>query len=89
MNEWTVYLTLASLAGTFALVVRPVIGLTQAITRLTTTVDSMSEELDRVARKNSDSHRRLWAHAEEQDARLCAHEKRLDRLGEGASCGNG
>ena len=80
MNEWTVYLVLASLAGTLALVVRPVIGLTQAITRLTATVEGMRSELDHLTGKNSEGHRRLWEHTEGQDRLLAEHERRLERL---------
>lgn len=78
--EWTVVTALAALTGLGAVIVKPIVSLTQSITQLTVVVERVEQELARQARRSQDSNRRLWAKNEEQDGRLDSHERRIDRL---------
>lgn len=77
MSEWTVVVVVGGLVSLGAAVIRPVVSLTRAITRLTVTVDELQKDAGALARKNSDSHEKLWRHNQKQDERLDNHERRL------------
>lgn len=91
--EWTVFTVLAAIAGLGATVGAPVVRLNASITRLTALLqalerrlDALEGDLDAQRAKAAESHRRLWAKAEEQDRRLGDHETRLRLLeGEGGT----
>lgn len=80
MNEWSVVLVISALLGMGVIICKPVVSLTQAITRLTSTAQQLDEKIDDINSKNHDSHKRLWDHNEEQDAQLVEHDKRISRL---------
>ena len=80
MNEWGVVLVISALLGLFAILAKPMISLTQAITKLTTTVEGIKADFDSMSVKNTESHRRIWEHNEDQDAQLADHDKRITRL---------
>ena len=83
--EWNVVGVLVTLAGLAAAVGGPVLKLNGSITRLTTLLQAIEHRLDEVelasqARHSQESHRRIWAHSDEQDERLEDHEKRITLL---------
>lgn len=87
MAQWDVVLVITSLVGLFLTVGVPIIGLNKTITTLNVRLDHMEKESNeqkteiaeqRAAAK--DSHRRIWAHNDEQDDRLDDHEKRITIL---------
>lgn len=80
MNEWAVVGVIVVLVGLFATVGAPIIKLISSITKLTTTVENLRENVDSVTRRNTDAHRRLWEHNEKQDAELREHGNRIERL---------
>lgn len=88
MNEWTVVTVLAALVALFTAVCIPMIKSikekakadqdnTVAMTELTVTMRSLSEKLTSLESNNTDSHRRLWAHNDEQDKKIHDHDKTL------------
>ena len=77
MDEWTVVLVLIALVDLIAAIVKPVISLTQSITKLTVVVDGLSANHENLTQKNADSHERIWQKNEEQDTRLESHETRI------------
>ena len=77
MNEWNVVGVLVVVAGLFLSVGAPVIRLNSTLTKLSTLVEGLQ---DRQERDNTDSHRRLWKHNDEQDAALNDHETRITIL---------
>lgn len=80
MTEWGVVLVISALLGLFVVVAKPVVSLTQAITKLTATVEAIKADFDAMSIKNTESHRRIWEHNEEQDKQLSDHDKRITRL---------
>ena len=80
--EWTMVTVIIALAGLGAAVIKPIVNLTQTITKLTVVVDKLQEDVSGLTDRNSDSHARLWAKSEEQDGRIEEHERRIGRLEE-------
>lgn len=80
MNEWSVVGVLVVVVGLFLSVGAPVIQLNSTITKLSTLVQSIQDRQARQERDNTDSHRRLWRHNDEQDATLNDHETRITIL---------
>ena len=78
--EWIVVTVILALAGLVATVVKPVVSLTQSITKLTVVVERLEGELEEQARHSHESHKRLWDHSEDQDRQLQDHEQRIGML---------
>ena len=75
--EWTTVTVIIALVGLGAAVIKPIVSLTQSITRLTVVVERLERELDEQSEHSRESHKRLWDHNEEQDNRLDDHERRI------------
>lgn len=80
MTQWDIVTVLAAVVGLFAAVGAPVIRLNATMTRLSTLVETLEEKVDSQAASSKESHRRLWAHNDEQDGKLNDHEKRITIL---------
>lgn len=80
MSEWEVVGVIVVLVGLFFTVSTPVMKLITSITKLTSTVEALQENVDSVTRRNTESHRRLWEHNEKQDNELRDHGARIDKL---------
>lgn len=80
MGEWGVYLVIASLVGFLATVIPPIIKLNTSITKLTVTMDNITDDLKGLTERNRNGHERLWDKNNEQDARISDHETRIGRL---------
>lgn len=78
--EWTTVTVIIALVGLGVAVVKPIISLTQSITKLTVAVDRLQSDMESLTTKNSQAHGRLWDHNGEQDGRLNDHEKRIGSL---------
>ena len=82
--EWTTVTVIIALVGLGAAVIKPIVSLTQSITKLTVVVERLKRELDEQSEHSRESHRRLWDHNEEQDNRLDDHERRIHDMEKGA-----
>ena len=82
--EWTTITVIISLVGLGAAVIKPIVSLTQSITKLTVVVERLERELDEQSEHSRESHKRLWDHNEEQDNRLDDHERRIHDMEKGA-----
>lgn len=82
--EWTTITVIISLVGLGAAVIKPIVSLTQSITKLTVVVERLERELDDQSEHSRESHKRLWDHNEEQDNRLDDHERRIHDMEKGA-----
>lgn len=82
--EWTTVTVIIALVGLGAAVIKPIVSLTQSITRLTVVVERLERELDDQSEHSRESHKRLWDHNEEQDNRLDDHERRIHDMEKGA-----
>ena len=77
MSEWTVFVVLAAIVGFGATIIAPILKLNTTITKLTTVVDAVKDDLKAFTVANSDSHQRLWDKNSEQDKTLSDHEGRI------------
>ena len=80
MNEWTVVTVLVTVAGLLMAFLTPLLKLNSSIVRLNASVDTLTEEVEKSAAKNDQSHDRLWKKIAEQDATLGNHEQRITVL---------
>jgi len=77
MQQWDVVGVIAALIALFSTMVAPIVKLTQAITKLTATMENMEKSVEDLTANNRSAHERIWDHAREQDARLGDHEARI------------
>lgn len=82
MSEWTVVTVIVVLTGLVISLVKPLLSLNGALTRLTDAVGALERELDGFAARNGDAHSRLWEREREQDLQLQDHEKRISIMEE-------
>ena len=80
MDEWGVVGVLVVVAGLFLSVGAPVIRLNSTLTKLSTLVEGLRDRQAQQEQNNTESHRRLWRHNDEQDATLNDHETRITIL---------
>ena len=78
--EWTTVTVIIALVGLGIAIIRPIVSLTQSITKLTVVVDELQKDMSRLTTGNKDSHARLWVKNGEQDKALDDHERRLGSL---------
>ncbi len=80
MDQWMVVTALAVLVSLGAAIVTPLIKLNTTITRLTTVVDTIQSTLKKLSEDNSESHKRIWNHNDEQDRLIAELEKRISAI---------
>lgn len=78
--EWTTVTVIIALVGLGAAIVRPIVSLTQSITKLTVVVEAISAELTQQKQHTKESHQRIWAYNDVQDRTLEDHERRIGNL---------
>ena len=76
MNEWSVVGVLVVLVGLFLSVGAPVIRLNSTLTKLSTLVEGLRDRQAQQEQNNTEGHRRLLKHNDEQDATLNDQETR-------------
>ena len=77
MSEWTVFLVLAAIAGFGVSIITPILKLNTTITKLTTVIDVVKDNLKGLTYENAESHKRLWSKNNEQDKAISDHEGRI------------
>ena len=82
MQEWDVVGVIAVLGALFSAAVASMLKLTQAISRLTATVEHLEKSAEQLAASNHTAHTRLWESAHEQCTQINDHESRIRVLEE-------
>lgn len=80
MNEWTIVTTIVVIVGLIVTVTTPLLKLNTSITQLRSLIENVVKRVDDNEHDNTESHRRIWKHNEEQDETLQRHEQRLHDL---------
>lgn len=80
MTDWDIVKDIVVLAGLIMTVTTPLLKLNTSITQLKALLDSVAKQVQENDKSNSESHKRLWEHNEEQDETLQRHEQRLHDL---------
>lgn len=70
MSEWGVIGVIVTLVGLLAAIIKPLVSLTRAITELSAAVGHLQKESCRLESRAHESHRKLWEHNDEQDAKI-------------------
>lgn len=78
--EWTIVTVLVVLVGLIASIVKPIVSLNSSITKLTTVVDLLSVDMNKLTAKNTESHSRIWDELGNHEDHLNKHEVRLTVL---------
>lgn len=82
MNEWTVVSVIVVLTGLVISLVKPLLGLNGALTRLTDAVSVLERELGNFSQHNDEAHTRIWERERQQDLLLQEHDKRISIMEE-------
>lgn len=77
MREWDVVLVIVALVGLFTSVTKPILSLNNTVTRLTSVVRTLEENIKGLTVKNSETHEKIWHKLKSHDDRLHQCETRL------------
>ena len=77
MQQWDVVGVIATLIALISAVITPMIKLTQAIARLTATMEHLEKSVDYFAVNNRNAHERIWENAREHAVQINDHEARI------------
>ncbi len=77
MTEWGVVVVLITLGGGLVSIVKPIISLTGAITKLNSSVEKISQDHHDTIRSNIESHQHISEHNHKQDRSKNDQYKRL------------
>ncbi len=80
--EWEILTVIIALVGLVATVTKPIMKLTNTITQLNDTCQTLEERMEKFEHHNHDSHVKIWAHNDKQDEQLTNHENRISILEE-------
>lgn len=80
MTEWAVVGVLITLGGFFLTIGAPILKLNGTITRLQVVLDDLKKDFDKQQVKSSETHKRIFDHAAEQDRRIEDHEVRISLM---------
>ena len=78
--EWQVVTVIIALVGLFFTVAKPIINLTNNISKLDHTCERLDSQFSTFEVNNKESHRRIWEHNDEQDKAINDHEMRITTL---------
>lgn len=83
MTQWEVFLAFVAILG-FCITIFKISSyfnrLDSTIATLNGSITVLNKAVEEIAKKNTDSHKRLWDHNEEQDKLISDHEKRIGIL---------
>lgn len=77
---WEIFLGIVALVGFCVTIATPLMKLSKTMTELNVNMQNLNQAMNTLTANNTESHRRIWAHNEEQDERLENHEKRITKI---------
>lgn len=77
---WEIFLGIVALVGFCVTIVTPLMKLSKTMTELNVSMQNLNQAMNTLTANNTESHRRIWAHNDEQDERLENHEKRITKI---------
>ena len=78
--EWTVVTVVIARVGLGAAIIKPIVSLNTAITKLTVVVGQLQDNIESLTSRNSESHDRLFKRLDEQGETINDHETRITVL---------
>ena len=80
MTEWGVFGVIVTLVTFVIAVVKPIINLTQSITKLATVVEQLKHDYEEQRVSSEKSHKRIWDTVNKHEDELRDHETRIHDL---------
>ena len=77
---WEIFLGIVALVGFIISVATPLMKLSKTMTELNINMQNLNQAMNVLTANNTESHRRIWAHNEEQDEKIENHEKRITKI---------
>lgn len=77
---WEIFLGIVALVGFCVTIATPLMKLSKTMTELNVNMQDLNQAMNTLTANNTESHRRIWAHNDEQDERLENHEKRITKI---------
>lgn len=77
---WEIFLGIVALVGFCVTIATPLMKLSKTMTELNVNMQNLNQAMNTLTANNTESHRRIWAHNDEQDERLENHEKRITKI---------
>ena len=78
--SWEIFLGIVALVGFCVTIATPLMKLSKTMTELNVNMQNLNQAMNTLTANNTESHRRIWAHNEEQDEKLENHEKRITKI---------
>ena len=64
---WEIFLGIVALVGFMITVISPLMKLSKTMTELNVNMQNLNQAMNTLTSNNTESHRRIWEHNEEQD----------------------
>ena len=77
---WEIFLGIVALVGFCITIATPLMKLSKTMTELNVNMQNLNQAMNTLTANNTESHRRIWAHNDEQDEKLENHEKRITKI---------
>ena len=68
------------MVGFMSTVISPLMKLSKTMTELNVNMQNLNQAMNTLTSHNTESHRRIWEHNEEQDSKIENHEKRITKI---------
>lgn len=78
--SWEIFLGIVALVGFCVTIATPLMKLSKTMTELNVNMQNLNQAMNTLTANNTESHRRIWAHNDEQDEKLENHEKRITKI---------
>lgn len=77
---WEIFLGIVAIIGFIVTVTTPLMKLSKTMTELNINMQNLNQAMDTLTVNNTESHRRIWSHNDEQDEKIENHEKRITKI---------
>lgn len=77
---WEIVVGIIALVGFGLTVGGPILKLNTNIVKLNTSIESLKESVDRIDKLNTEEHKKLWEHNDQQDNKLSEVTSRVDQI---------
>ena len=77
---WEIFLGIVALVGFCVTIATPLMKLSKTKTELNVNMQNLNQAMNTLTANNTESHRRIWVHNDEQDEKLENHEKRITKI---------
>lgn len=78
--SWEIFLGIVALVGFCITIATPLMKLSKTMTELNVNMQNLNQAMNTLTANNTESHRRIWTHNDEQDEKLENHEKRITKI---------